>query len=567
MAEAASADSSTAGNDRHSGRLPIEGGRFDRLRRAIGWPILLREMRADFRKNRFLLTHTLCLALLATVVLVLVATQIEDQGTTPTRIGQSLFGIFFIVQYLVILLVFPGFSATTFAEERGRHTLDLLLTTTMRPPELVFGKFLASSMYCVLYVIASIPLMAVAFLFGGITPDEVAMAYVLLIAFTLLISMLGVCVSSCLGTSLRASLTMYCLVFLILVASASYFESTPARLNGDPPIVRHLLESMGWGGDGFVATTTYLSALLVAIFAYLFVITTNRIRPSADNKATALRLLTVVAVTVIAGGLAAARGDEPESVLLPIGFMLFLIALVFPTEDVEVSRRNRRTFTRWTGVRFPFRILAPGAFWGFLFSVVSVFLVYFVVTGVWRWNGLDDTEQTSTVDYLLAMPLYFSAIAAGGFCLASFEYSPLYARLTLLFSFVITLLLPVIFALSEQADAVWTMYYLSPITLWWSLHPDPHDDSGITYELWGIPDIEVAQYVFVSAAIVFALIGVTKCRRSGYPLFSFALPRGRDGCDRRLRVGVHGCHAYELIPGRDNVPFLDVEFDESSVDR
>ena len=65
--------------------------------------------------------------------LILIANGVEDSTKTPSQMGRQVFEIFFVVQYLVILLVFPAFSATTFAEERNRFTLDLLLTTTISP--------------------------------------------------------------------------------------------------------------------------------------------------------------------------------------------------------------------------------------------------------------------------------------------------------------------------------------------------------------------------------------------------------------------------------------------------
>ncbi len=503
----------------------------------FGWPILLRELRADFRKNRFLLTHSLCLCILGTVVLILIASGVEDSTKTPSQMGRQLFETFFIVQYLVILVVFPAFSATTFAEERNRFTLDLLLTTTMRPRELVWGKFLAATVYCLLYVLASIPLMAVAFLFGGITILEVFTAYALLLCQTLLVSMLGVCVSSCLANSLRSTLVMYVLVFALLTFSWLFY--TEAGLGGDQArlVVRVVLDDvLGWGRaidgkSGFVVSFLAWAGILAALFTFMFLITANRIRPPADNKATGLRVLTLVAAPSVLGALAWSRwvgaptaASSPDYVVVEIAAMvMLLIAWIFPTEEASVSRRNQRTFSRWTRLRYPFRIFAPGAFWGFAYSTVATLIIcgglYFV------WVGFADSSNPSesriVEQCLLTLPFFLTAVSAAGFFLAACDFSPLYARLTVIFVFVITLLLPVIFALSEQPDAIWTFYYLSPITLWFSLDPDPPADSGITYELFDLPIIHVAKAVYAGLTCLFLFGGVHYCRRAGYPLFRF----------------------------------------------
>src|SRR5512134_3495194 len=78
----------------------------------LGWPILLRQLRADFRKNRFFISQFACLAVLGATLLGLISFQTSEETKSATQIGQSLFDAFFGIQYLIILLIFPAFSAT-----------------------------------------------------------------------------------------------------------------------------------------------------------------------------------------------------------------------------------------------------------------------------------------------------------------------------------------------------------------------------------------------------------------------------------------------------------------------
>lgn len=52
---------------------------------------------------------------------------------------------YIFVDFLVIftMLIAPAFACNTFTQERERGTLDLLLTTLIRPSQIVFGKFLS----------------------------------------------------------------------------------------------------------------------------------------------------------------------------------------------------------------------------------------------------------------------------------------------------------------------------------------------------------------------------------------------------------------------------------------
>ncbi len=520
------------------------------LRRALsrslgnfGWPILWRELRADFRRQRFVLAHSLCLCALGAVVLVLVATEAEKPDVTPAQIGQGLFSTFFSMQLLVIWFVFPAFSATSFTDERTRHTLDLLLTTTLKPRELVWGKFLSATFYCLMYVLASIPLMGVAFLFGGVTPAEAFFAYVLLLAATLLVSMLGVCVSACVRNNVRAVISVY-ISMMSVAAIFGFFYFSTTNVDERPAIVRFLLDVSQFGEVGFRTVAFVGLALLIAVFAYLFVITENRVKPSSDNKASALRVLTLLTVPTLIGGWAwlewvvsAGTLRNPQSVILLTAPLLLLVAWIFPTEDADVSRRNQRTFMRLARWQYPLRLFAPGAFWGFVYSVLVLFLTCGGLFALWRIVDPDtsDVDAHAVVQSLLTLPIVLSAFAAAGFFLSVCDFSPLYARLTMIFVLVITLLLPVIFSLSEQPDAIWTLYYVSAFTLWSSLHPQDYNDSPVQFELFGFPIIAIAQVLFSVVAVALLIAGLLRAQRVPYPTVRFSIaPPAEDASARDI---------------------------------
>src|SRR5438477_272839 len=77
------------------------------------------------------------------------------------------------------------------------------------PVALVWGKFMACSLYCLIYIVATVPLLALSLLFAGVSFQEIVIAYVMLIGLTLLLSMTGVFISSCFSSNLRATLTCY----------------------------------------------------------------------------------------------------------------------------------------------------------------------------------------------------------------------------------------------------------------------------------------------------------------------------------------------------------------------
>jgi ABC-type transport system involved in multi-copper enzyme maturation permease subunit len=505
------------------------------LRRALGnlgWPILLKEIRADFRKNRFFFTHLVCLAAMAAGILWRVAVQADDPNARPEQIGQSIFNVFFAIQYLVVLVVFPAFSANSFSEERAGGTFDLLITSDLRPAEIVWGKFLASSGYCLIYIVATVPLLSISLLFAGVTLTEIVLAYLILIGLTVFLAMVGVFISSCFSSPLRATLVMYMVSFAVLGWSLTQMREL---LDAKGTVVEAILKQVGaraeGGGAAGPGPGLGLAGLYALGFSYLFLFTTNRILPRAEDRTSKLRLLTLAALGgFLAWGLAglagAARGprveESFEGLLLWTFTLLMAINLFFSAEPADVPLRLRRQFGRWRGVLYPLRLFAPGPFWGLLYGLVLGGAASAALGGVW-FGLLSDggPGDRKFAQLLLTVPLYLWAFGALGFLLSAMDFTPAYTMLTAAFIFIITLLLPVIFQIGGRGDGLLSFYYLSPATLWMSLNPNPHSPEGPRYVLFGRPIIEVARWLFGALGALLTGLGLRRCRRRGYPLLRF----------------------------------------------
>jgi hypothetical protein len=342
--------------------------------------------------------------------------------------------------------------------------------------------------------------------------------------------MLGVCVSSWYTSTIRASFTMYVFVFIGLGFSYLAYLEIDKRQKADANLtgIGALREWLGFGGSLSAVDALAFFFLPAVIFAYLFLITANRIRPAADDRASGLRALTFVSIlgllawqgwSALHQAVASQAREGFLEVIRLTALLLFAAALVFPAEEARVSRRNRVRFGKWTGPRYPFRLLAPGAFWGFVYTAV---LTLVACGGLWwAWDTHGRPDGTALVhDYLGALAPYIIAFAGLGFLLAAADFTPLYARLTVFFLFIITLLLPVIFMLSKVKDAWWTFYYLSPITLWYSLQ-ESLTEQDPKFTLFGFRDIDVAKVVFSALAIAFLAAGMWLARSAGHPLFRF----------------------------------------------
>jgi ABC-type transport system involved in multi-copper enzyme maturation permease subunit len=117
-----------------------------------------------------------------------------------------LFGAVGLCVILASAVVAPAVSASAFASERERGTLDLLLLQGPGPARIVLGKVLAALTFSLLLLAVGIPFFAPAWSFGGVQADQVIALITIVCTATLFFCALGVFFGAILNGSLQASL-------------------------------------------------------------------------------------------------------------------------------------------------------------------------------------------------------------------------------------------------------------------------------------------------------------------------------------------------------------------------
>jgi ABC-type transport system involved in multi-copper enzyme maturation permease subunit len=96
------------------------------------------------------------------------------------------------IQFAAVLVLTPAYLAGTVVEERERGTLDLLFTTHLTDREIVLGKLGARMAHLTSILLAGLPLLAIAQLWGGI--DIIALPALFLVAVFNAVAVGSVCV-------------------------------------------------------------------------------------------------------------------------------------------------------------------------------------------------------------------------------------------------------------------------------------------------------------------------------------------------------------------------------------
>ena len=180
--------------------------RFTPLARTAGGiaAIGVKELRGRMRGRRAFVIITIYLVLLGGFALMaerlFEANASNGFGGTSTfasaQIGQGIFAAILMLMTLQVVFLASSATAGSISLEREKQTLELLIATPISSLAIVLGKLLSALVYVFLLIAASIPLMAVVFVYGGVGPEDVLRGYIVLIATALGLGSFGLLCSS-----------------------------------------------------------------------------------------------------------------------------------------------------------------------------------------------------------------------------------------------------------------------------------------------------------------------------------------------------------------------------------
>jgi ABC-2 type transport system permease protein len=188
-------------------------------------PMIRKELRQRMRERRgWLLPSLYLLVLGATVIFVyFVTTQNGDPGIEGSTLGVLLFLTLAYSQLALLLLMAPIFSAGAITIEKEQRTLPGLLTSLLTPGQIWWGKFVSSLLFVLLLLVTSLPVLSMAFAFGGIGPWEVFSATLTTVIILASMSAIGLYCSSAFQRSVHATAVSYATVIAITVVTAIVF--------------------------------------------------------------------------------------------------------------------------------------------------------------------------------------------------------------------------------------------------------------------------------------------------------------------------------------------------------
>jgi ABC-type transport system involved in multi-copper enzyme maturation permease subunit len=190
--------------------------------------VATKELRGRMRGWRAFAILTVYLAALAGVVFLvyLGIRQSSTNGgsaTTLSSAGSGIFQVLMVLQLILVVFLAPASTSGAISLEREKQTLDLLAATPVPSLAVVIGKLVSALGFMLLQVIASLPLVAIVFVFGGVAPDDLLRAYLVLLISGFGFGCIGIAFSAIVRRSQTASVLTWLSALVLTFGTAFVF--------------------------------------------------------------------------------------------------------------------------------------------------------------------------------------------------------------------------------------------------------------------------------------------------------------------------------------------------------
>lgn len=197
--------------------------------------ILKREVRARWRRWPAFATVFLYAALLAIALGWRYSQALSSSGgistTDAPHMGREIFDTMTFIQALGWMLLAPVLTATAIAGERERGTLSGLLLSCLTPHQIARGKLLSACSFIGLMLLVPLPIMAICFPLGGVSPGEFVIAAVLNAGTAVACAAVGLVASASQRRSSTAiGWALACIALWCIIPPISFFSPLSAAM-------------------------------------------------------------------------------------------------------------------------------------------------------------------------------------------------------------------------------------------------------------------------------------------------------------------------------------------------
>ena len=186
-------------------------------------PLVKKDLQVTVRSMRFswgLFAYEMILTL--AFILALTIIQAKSSSYYSNNIYSYLiylFPVLAIAQVGIVMLIVPILTAASISGEKERQTYDIMMTTCMSPFAIVFGKVASAVIRILFFVLASTPIMALAFVVGGLSWLDLFTFILTIIMLAFFTGSIGIFCSAVCRKAIAAVILSFVFYFVIFGGS------------------------------------------------------------------------------------------------------------------------------------------------------------------------------------------------------------------------------------------------------------------------------------------------------------------------------------------------------------
>ena len=181
------------------------------MKELLANPVLVKEIKLRFRSVKSFTGLLFYLLVMSIFVFgfIFLTTSLTGNGFFRPDESFLLFSMMTYIQLGLILFITPGLTAGTVSSEREKQTLNILLTTAQTSFQIILGKLTSSIAFLLLLVVSGLPIYSMVFLYGGVSPGQIAVIFLFYFLTLLAIGSIGVMYSTLLRKTIVSMIATY----------------------------------------------------------------------------------------------------------------------------------------------------------------------------------------------------------------------------------------------------------------------------------------------------------------------------------------------------------------------
>ncbi len=137
-----------------------------------------------------------------------------------SNVGRDIYQVVILCQVFSVLILLPAIMSPVITIEKERNSLELLFLTNMRPLEIILQKYLSRIIPFLMFFFLGLPLLAVAYSFGGIDSQNNSLQLLMLLISILQVGAYSLMFSAYCHTTAGAMICSY----LVTIAQMFFFS-------------------------------------------------------------------------------------------------------------------------------------------------------------------------------------------------------------------------------------------------------------------------------------------------------------------------------------------------------